>query len=291
MRGRSARCARPRTSCPASSRSLLGCRATTTRSSASTATPTRRDQEVVPAARARAAPGRQRARPGGRGEVQGGRRGLRGALRRRAPPDLRRLRPRRPEDRRLLAQLRGLRVDPRPLQRVLRAGRVRRGVRRTRMRGGAVQGGDVGWRWRSPGEAARGTRSRSPTTPRRCARPATATAPSRARRSSPAECNGAGQIQAVQRTRFGQMVRTALCDKCGGDGRIAEQPCHTCDGARDVAGVRGRRSTSRPGSTTGSGCASPAVATRASAAGRPATSTWSCGSRRTSASSAIARTS
>ena len=26
------------------------------------------------------------------------------------------------------------------------------------------------------------------------------------------------------------MVRTALCDKCGGDGRIAEQPCHTCDG-------------------------------------------------------------
>ncbi len=43
-------------------------------------------------------------------------------------------------------------------------------------------------------------------------------------------CRGAGQIQAVQRTRFGQMVRTALCDKCGGDGRIAEQPCHTCDG-------------------------------------------------------------
>src|SRR5215218_9260958 len=44
------------------------------------------------------------------------------------------------------------------------------------------------------------------------------------------KCGGAGQIQAVQRTRFGQMVRTALCDKCSGDGRIAEQPCHTCEG-------------------------------------------------------------
>ena len=54
------------------------------------------DQEGVPAARARAAPGRQRARSRGRGEVQGGRRGLRGALGRRAPPHLRRLRPRGP---------------------------------------------------------------------------------------------------------------------------------------------------------------------------------------------------
>lgn len=52
------------------------------------------------------------------------------------------------------------------------------------------------------------------------------------------KCRGAGQIQAVQRTRFGQMVRTALCDKCGGDGRIAEQPCHTCDGHGMVARER-----------------------------------------------------
>jgi molecular chaperone DnaJ len=51
-------------------------------------------------------------------------------------------------------------------------------------------------------------------------------------------CRGAGQIQAVQRTRFGQMVRTALCDKCGGDGRIAEQPCHTCGGRGMVAAQR-----------------------------------------------------
>jgi molecular chaperone DnaJ len=26
------------------------------------------------------------------------------------------------------------------------------------------------------------------------------------------------------------MVRTALCDQCGGDGKIAQQPCHTCQG-------------------------------------------------------------
>ena len=103
----------------------------------------------------------------------------------------------------------------------------------TRMRGGAVQGGDVALAVQIDARRgrARARRSRSPTTRPCCARPATATAPSRARRSSPAtSCRGAGQIQQVQRTRFGQMVRTALCDKCGGDGRIAEQPCHTCDG-------------------------------------------------------------
>src|SRR6185503_14048970 len=43
-------------------------------------------------------------------------------------------------------------------------------------------------------------------------------------------CQGSGQTQRVARTRFGQLVRTAICDTCGGDGRVAEQPCHTCDG-------------------------------------------------------------
>ena len=141
------------------------------------------------------------------------------------------------KSRRLLAQLRGLRVDLRPVQRVLRAGRrVRLRLRRhADARRGACRAATSALAVAiALGEAARGhRRSRSPTTRPRCARPATATAPSRARRSSPAtRCSGAGQIQAVQRTRFGQMVRTALCDKCGGDGRIAEQPCHTCDGAR-----------------------------------------------------------
>ena len=43
-------------------------------------------------------------------------------------------------------------------------------------------------------------------------------------------CHGSGQIQRVARTRFGQLVRTAICDRCGGDGRVAEHPCGTCDG-------------------------------------------------------------
>jgi molecular chaperone DnaJ len=43
-------------------------------------------------------------------------------------------------------------------------------------------------------------------------------------------CQGSGQTQRVARTRFGQLVRTAICDTCGGDGRVAESPCGTCDG-------------------------------------------------------------
>jgi molecular chaperone DnaJ len=43
-------------------------------------------------------------------------------------------------------------------------------------------------------------------------------------------CQGAGQMQRVARTRFGQLVRTAICDNCGGDGRVAEEPCETCAG-------------------------------------------------------------
>ena len=43
-------------------------------------------------------------------------------------------------------------------------------------------------------------------------------------------CHGSGQLQAVSRTRFGQLVRTAVCDVCGGDGRVPERPCSTCTG-------------------------------------------------------------
>jgi molecular chaperone DnaJ len=43
-------------------------------------------------------------------------------------------------------------------------------------------------------------------------------------------CHGSGQVQRVARTRFGQLVRTAICDNCGGDGRVAETPCGTCGG-------------------------------------------------------------
>ncbi len=45
-----------------------------------------------------------------------------------------------------------------------------------------------------------------------------------------ARCHGSGQLQAVSRTRFGQLVRTATCDVCGGDGRVPESPCGVCGG-------------------------------------------------------------
>ena len=51
-------------------------------------------------------------------------------------------------------------------------------------------------------------------------------------------CGGAGQLQAVTRTPFGQMVRTVACDVCHGDGRVARQPCRECRG-------RGRRAVRR----------------------------------------------
>jgi molecular chaperone DnaJ len=45
-----------------------------------------------------------------------------------------------------------------------------------------------------------------------------------------ARCRGAGQLQAVTRTPFGQVMRTVVCDTCHGDGRVAKQPCEECDG-------------------------------------------------------------
>jgi molecular chaperone DnaJ len=47
-------------------------------------------------------------------------------------------------------------------------------------------------------------------------------------------CGGTGQLRAVSRTPFGQVMRAMPCDQCGGDGRIAKQPCRVCEG-------RGRR--------------------------------------------------
>jgi molecular chaperone DnaJ len=43
-------------------------------------------------------------------------------------------------------------------------------------------------------------------------------------------CGGVGQLQAVTRTPFGQMVRTVACDVCHGDGRVATKPCRECRG-------------------------------------------------------------
>jgi molecular chaperone DnaJ len=47
-------------------------------------------------------------------------------------------------------------------------------------------------------------------------------------------CQGTGQLRAVTRTPFGQVMRTTVCDVCHGDGRVARDPCKVCRG-------RGRR--------------------------------------------------
>ena len=44
------------------------------------------------------------------------------------------------------------------------------------------------------------------------------------------KCQGTGQLRAVSRTPFGQVVRAVACDLCGGDGKTAAQPCATCQG-------------------------------------------------------------
>jgi molecular chaperone DnaJ len=48
-------------------------------------------------------------------------------------------------------------------------------------------------------------------------------------------CGGAGQLRSVTRTAFGQLVRSHVCDVCGGDGKIAVEPCSECGGRGRVA--------------------------------------------------------
>jgi molecular chaperone DnaJ len=51
-------------------------------------------------------------------------------------------------------------------------------------------------------------------------------------------CGGAGQLQAVTRTPFGQMMRTVVCDTCHGDGRTATKPCGECAGRGKIGAKR-----------------------------------------------------
>jgi molecular chaperone DnaJ len=43
-------------------------------------------------------------------------------------------------------------------------------------------------------------------------------------------CKGAGQLQQVSRSVFGEFVRTQACPSCGGSGRRIETPCTVCHG-------------------------------------------------------------
>ncbi len=43
-------------------------------------------------------------------------------------------------------------------------------------------------------------------------------------------CGGAGRVQQVSQSVFGQFVRSGTCPRCDGLGSIVETPCPTCDG-------------------------------------------------------------
>ena len=53
--------------------------------------------------------------------------------------------------------------------------------------------------------------------------------PGTAPRSCP-KCNGAGQVQDVQRNRFSMFVRVVPCPQCKGKGKIVDSPCKECSG-------------------------------------------------------------
>jgi molecular chaperone DnaJ len=62
-------------------------------------------------------------------------------------------------------------------------------------------------------DTCQGSGARAGTTPRTCP-----------------ECSGAGRVQHVVRTAFGQMVQTGACAACGGTGRRIDDPCPDCKG-------------------------------------------------------------
>jgi len=60
-------------------------------------------------------------------------------------------------------------------------------------------------------------------------------------------CQGTGRLQAVGRTFFGQVVHTALCDACGGAGRLPSRSCADCGGEGVVNAKRRRKVRIPPG--------------------------------------------
>ena len=51
-------------------------------------------------------------------------------------------------------------------------------------------------------------------------------------------CGGAGRLQQVSRSAFGEFVRTQTCPGCRGAGQQIEQPCETCGGDGQVVEER-----------------------------------------------------
>jgi molecular chaperone DnaJ len=44
------------------------------------------------------------------------------------------------------------------------------------------------------------------------------------------QCGGAGRLQQITRTAFGEFVRSQACPRCSGAGRLVEHPCRECNG-------------------------------------------------------------
>src|SRR3954454_19456884 len=51
-------------------------------------------------------------------------------------------------------------------------------------------------------------------------------------------CDGAGRVQQVSRSVFGEFVRTSACPRCGGAGRVVTTACTDCDGSGRKVGER-----------------------------------------------------
>ena len=45
------------------------------------------------------------------------------------------------------------------------------------------------------------------------------------------QCGGAGRLQQITRTAFGEFVRSQACPRCSGAGRLVEHPCPECKGS------------------------------------------------------------
>jgi len=51
-------------------------------------------------------------------------------------------------------------------------------------------------------------------------------------------CGGAGRLEHVSRTPFGEFVRTQTCAQCSGLGRVVEHPCRECEGTGRIVEER-----------------------------------------------------
>ena len=258
---------------------LLGVERTATRG---------RDQEGVPEARARAAPGRL-AGAGRAGALSRRRRGVRGALQGRDAPAVRPLRPRGPQARRLHAErLRLLEPDGHLLG-LLRRRPVRAQPRRPRTRRRRRRRRRDRARRRVHRRRSGPSRSRS----RRRASAATARAPSPERSASPARRAAArGSCSRSRAASSASSCARRRARPAAAPAASPRSPCTVCEGAGRT--LESRRARGRDPGRDPRRPADPDPrrrACRARTAASPATPTSRCASPATRASSATATTS